>query len=346
MHRGALLHTDSTARHSDSSESGVKPVGAEAGLGVKFAAAQPLSFVPGAGPLPQPFAHTCCAPVASLPWFQDAGVSHLPSLLCVRTGSYLSGSQGQWARAQAHFASRVGRWLCSMETINSGGMNLAALPSWWWGGGQGPVARDVGLAPKGLLSKAGPQARVTFFGGGCQATTELGTCKTERERVRSLSFFQRRGSLEGGICCLVPRGFEATPAGASGLGEGAKARTGQRCGRLTFQLLPGLIKPPQDERSGEKSTHSGISVLEDPKMAGLSQQEDTPESPQLSGSPVCSWAWCCEHGSQYSRLSSSLENLLCSQEPASQGGHTAALLASQPPWLQTLRAPPPLLPAS
>ncbi|XP_063087180.1 uncharacterized protein LOC106027132 [Cavia porcellus] len=240
MHRGALLHTDSTARHSDSSESGVKPVGAEAGLGVKFAAAQPLSFVPGAGPLPQPFAHTCCAPVASLPWFQDAGVSHLPSLLCVRTGSYLSGSQGQWARAQAHFASRVGRWLCSMETINSGGMNLAALPSWWWGGGQGPVARDVGLAPKGLLSKAGPQARVTFFGGGCQATTELGTCKTERERVRSLSFFQRRGSLEGGICCLVPRGFEATPAGASGLGEGAKARTGQRCGRLTFQLLPDI----------------------------------------------------------------------------------------------------------
>lgn len=47
-----------------------------------------------------------------------------------------------------------------------------SCPPWLVMGGGSCQPEDVGLAPKGLLFEAGPQARVTFFGAGCQATTE------------------------------------------------------------------------------------------------------------------------------------------------------------------------------
>lgn len=105
------------------------------------------------------------------------------------------------------------------------------------GGGRSRQPEDVGLAPKGLLSEAGPQARVTFFGGGCQATTEWGTCGAGRkgEREAHLSSREERSwkSESSGLRGGVVWGAEASPAGASGLRREAKA---QRPTRLAGEV--------------------------------------------------------------------------------------------------------------
>lgn len=58
-----------------------------------------------------------------------------------------------------------------------------------WAGSCQP--EDASLAPKGLLSEPGPQARVTFFGGGCQATAECGTCGAGRAKEQEAHLSSR-----------------------------------------------------------------------------------------------------------------------------------------------------------
>lgn len=80
---------------------------------------------------------------------------------------------------------------------------------------------------------------MTFFGGGCQATTEWGTCGAGREREREahLPSREERGwkAESSGVRGGGPGGAEASPAGASGLRREAKAQTPTRpAGEVDF----------------------------------------------------------------------------------------------------------------
>lgn len=71
------------------------------------------------------------------------GASHLPSLLDVRTVSYLSRSQGQPIKGSDsfYFLSREEALLYGNHQFE--GMNLDATPSWQREGGQGPVSQRL-----------------------------------------------------------------------------------------------------------------------------------------------------------------------------------------------------------
>lgn len=139
---------------------------------------------------------------ASPPPVSGCGESHRPSLpsvnsrLCVPEPG--TGSQGLGLVLLSEQRRILGLW----QPPIGRGVNLGASLV-----GTGKRARscqpeDAGLAPKGLLSGAGPQARVTFFRGGCQATAVWGTCgAVKRESQRPVFLPGKREAAGRNLLC-------------------------------------------------------------------------------------------------------------------------------------------------
>lgn len=150
--RGVLL-VNSRARNSNLGRADSEPW-AESGPGVKvWLGLGALFWAPGSL-LPAP----------------SAGVSlGLPPLVLGSRGVSFSfsplwgqsaicpGAKDKLPKDHTHFISWAGKQPSSVEAINLRGVNLAALPSWQWGGQQGPVSQRMqAQLQKGFCLRLGP----------------------------------------------------------------------------------------------------------------------------------------------------------------------------------------------
>ena len=178
------------------------------------------------------------------------------------------------SRAQTRFTSWAGKWPRSVETISSRGMNLAALPSWQRGGGQGPVSqRRQAQLQKGFCLRLGP-------GPECHSSVEAArpllrgapVGQGGKEREARLSSRERRAwgeDLRAESAAWGPLGCQGRASRSSCLKREAKTRTptAQRCGQFTFQPLLWLIKVPT---RGKKSIPSLTGFIKKKKKKQVS----------------------------------------------------------------------------
>lgn len=191
---------------------------------------------------------------ASPPPVSGCGESHRPSLpsvnsrLCVPEPG--TGSQGLGLVLLPEQRRILGLW----QPPIGRGVNLGASLV-----GTGKRARscqpeDAGLAPKGLLSGAGPQARVTFFRGGCQATAVWGTCgAVKRESQRPVFLPGKREAAGRNLLCggLGCRGRDSGGFGLEKRSQGSDSHAAGHVDSSFSSFCHVWLKNPQPLAAGD-----------------------------------------------------------------------------------------------